>query len=81
LCHIPARQFSDAAGLTPREAQCLTWAANGKTYEEIGEILKISARIVKAHIENAKRKLGVATLRDAIRVFVASGQIQSAAPN
>ncbi len=58
--------------LEPREVRCLTWAAHGKVYEEIGEILEISARTMKAHIDNAKRKLGVLSLREAIRLLVAS---------
>ena len=58
--------------LTPRETHCLAWAARGKTFNEIGEILEISPRTVKAHLDNAKRKLGVATLREAILVIASS---------
>jgi DNA-binding CsgD family transcriptional regulator len=61
--------------LTPREVQCLTWASRGKTYIEIGEILEISARTVAAHIENAKRKLGVAKLHEAIVILALSGKL------
>jgi len=61
--------------LTPREVQCLTWASRSKTYAEIGEILEISARTVAAHIENAKRKLGVAKLYEAIPILTIAGKI------
>src|SRR6185437_1658353 len=61
--------------LTPRELQVLTWASRSKTYAEIGEILEISARTVAAHIENAKRKLGVAKLNEAILVLNLAGKI------
>jgi LuxR family quorum sensing-dependent transcriptional regulator len=45
--------------LTPREIECLRWAADGKSDWEIGQILLISAKTVNYHIENSKRKFGV----------------------
>lgn len=60
------------ASLTPREHECLTWVARGKSYIEISEILKISPRTVKFHIENAKSKLGVSKLHQAILLFTGS---------
>ena len=45
--------------LTAREAECLHWVGEGKTDAEVGGILNISARTVRFHINNAKRKLGV----------------------
>lgn len=47
--------------LTPREKECLRWVAAGKSDWDIGELLKISQHTVNFHIENAKRKLDVAT--------------------
>ncbi len=52
--------------LTPRETECLGWVAEGKTDSEVGLILKISARTVRFHINNAKVKLGVATRIQAV---------------
>lgn len=52
--------------LTSRERECLNWVAKGKTDFEIGIILSISARTARFHIENAKRKLGVATRVQAV---------------
>lgn len=52
--------------LSPREVECLRWAAAGKTDTEIGVILSISARTTRFHIENAKKKLGVATRIQAV---------------
>jgi LuxR family transcriptional regulator, quorum-sensing system regulator SolR len=43
--------------LTPRELECLYWQSQGKTMEEIGIILEITTRTVKAHIRNIKDKL------------------------
>lgn len=58
------RKVSGHAGsplLSPRERECLHWAAEGKSCWEIGRILDISRRTVAFHLENAKAKLGVKT--------------------
>jgi LuxR family transcriptional activator of conjugal transfer of Ti plasmids len=52
--------------LTPREAECLQWSALGKSHQVIADILGLSRRTVKFHIENAMKKLDVATTRQAI---------------
>ncbi len=52
--------------LTAREIECITWAAEGKSDWEIGQILKISSKTVNYHIENTKRKFGVPTRVQAI---------------
>ncbi|HWI27875.1 MAG TPA: LuxR family transcriptional regulator [Stellaceae bacterium] len=48
--------------LTEREIACIQWVAWGKSAANIAEILRIRPRTVFFHIENAKRKFGVATL-------------------
>jgi DNA-binding response OmpR family regulator len=53
-------------GLREREVETLTWAARGKTFWEIGEILGLSKRTVEFHLENARMKLGVATRTQAL---------------
>jgi len=53
-------------GLREREVETLTWAARGKTFQEIGSILSLSKRTVEFHLENARRKLGVATRTQAL---------------
>ena len=52
--------------LREREVETLTWAARGKTFGEIAEILGLSKRTVEFHLENARRKLGVATRTQAL---------------
>jgi DNA-binding CsgD family transcriptional regulator len=52
--------------LSPREAECLHWIAEGKTDAEAGKILDISARTVRFHMNNAKRKLGVTSRIQAV---------------
>jgi LuxR family transcriptional regulator, quorum-sensing system regulator SolR len=46
--------------LTPRECECLKWAADGKTAWEIGQILHIAERTAVFHLNNAMLKLGAA---------------------
>lgn len=58
------------ARLTSREAECLRWAAAGKTAWEISGILAVSERTVVAHTENAKRKLGARTLPQAVATAI-----------
>jgi LuxR family quorum sensing-dependent transcriptional regulator len=43
--------------LTPREREIMQWVANGKTDEEIGDILSLGTTTVTSHVENAKKKL------------------------
>jgi DNA-binding CsgD family transcriptional regulator len=52
--------------LSPRESECLHWVSAGKTDLEVGQILSISPRTVRFHINNAKGKLGVTTRIQAV---------------
>lgn len=61
-------------GLREREVETLTWAARGKTFAEIGEILGLSKRTVEFHLENARRKLGVPTRTQAL-IKAAAGHL------
>jgi len=45
------------AKLTPRERECLTWCALGKTSEDIATILGISEGVVRIHLQSAQHKL------------------------
>jgi DNA-binding CsgD family transcriptional regulator len=54
--------------LTERELECLYWAARGKSNPEIATIIKLSRHTVNTHIENAKRKFGVATRVQAVGI-------------
>jgi DNA-binding NarL/FixJ family response regulator len=48
-------------GLTPRAAETLLWAAQGKTNADIATILNISESTVKKHMLEVFEKLGVET--------------------
>ncbi len=45
--------------LSPRERECLCWAAAGKTSPEIAMIIDRSAETVRLHMKNAMQKLNV----------------------
>lgn len=47
--------------LTNRERQALTWSARGKSSADIAVLIGVAERTVNFHIDNAVRKLGVAT--------------------
>jgi DNA-binding NarL/FixJ family response regulator len=66
--------FSRHVALNEREIECLTWSARGKTSPEIAQIVNISKRTVNFHIENACRKLNVATRTEAV-VKATSGRL------
>lgn len=68
---MPARGVT----LSRREEQCLIWAARGKTYQEIADILDLSFGSVKSHLDTARHKLHCINLTHAVAVAVATGAI------
>lgn len=62
----------DGISLSPREYECLEWSAAGKSAWEIGRIIGITRRTVVFHLDNAKQKLGVFSLHQAIARLAAS---------
>jgi LuxR family transcriptional regulator, activator of conjugal transfer of Ti plasmids len=58
--------------LSPRQFQCLGWAAQGKSAWEIGRILGIRRRTVAFHLDSAKAKLGVRSICQAVARLAAS---------
>jgi LuxR family transcriptional regulator, activator of conjugal transfer of Ti plasmids len=60
--------------LSPREYECLEWAAKGKSAWDIGCILNISRRTAAFHLDNAKSKLGVRTISQAVALLAAALQ-------
>lgn len=61
--------------LSPREQECLLWAADGKTSWEIAKIIGVSERTAIFHLHNATEKLGVCTRQHAVVRAVALGLI------
>jgi len=70
---------SPAVNLSRREEQCLIWAARGKTYQEIAEILEVTFGSVKTHLDSARHKLHCMNLAHAVAVAVATGVIPAKA--
>jgi LuxR family transcriptional regulator, activator of conjugal transfer of Ti plasmids len=76
--HAHARQKISSAriiggvSVSPRELECLEWVARGKSAWEIGRILGISRRTAAFHLDNAKAKLGVHSICQAVARLVAS---------
>lgn len=59
--------------LSAREAQCVRWAAAGKTNAEIGTILTLSVSTVRFHLRNAAEKLGATTRARMIQLATGHG--------
>lgn len=55
--------------LSPREMECLVWAAKGKSAWATAKILGISDATVRFHLGNVRSKLKVASLRQAIALL------------
>ena len=65
--------------LSRREEQCLIWAARGKTYHEIAEILELTFGSVKTHLDTARHKLHCLNLTHAAAFAIATGVIPASA--
>lgn len=66
--------------LTSRERECLAWVSAGLTYPDISRRLGISTRTVTFHLHNAKHKLDVQTLPQALAVAMAKGLLPLTLP-
>lgn len=62
--------------LSAREIEVLTWAASGKSNEEIGIILTVSSETIKSHLANICRKFNVYRREHAISIALTHGIIQ-----
>ncbi|MEL4072921.1 LuxR family transcriptional regulator [Ochrobactrum sp. GPK 3] len=67
---------SVASLLTPREVDCLRWAANGKTDGEIADILSIARWTVVTYLQNAKIKLNCSNRTSAVATALSLGIIE-----
>jgi LuxR family quorum sensing-dependent transcriptional regulator len=66
---------SHPARLSPREIECLQWAAAGKSDADIAVLVGIKPATAHFHIEQAKKRLGVRTRVEAVAVGVLRGAI------
>lgn len=58
--------------LSERQKEVLRLTAQHLQAKEIARALNITERTVRAHTESARHRLGVATSREAVRIFLAS---------
>ena len=61
--------------LAPREAECLRWAAAGKTVQDIATILSISERVTRGYLDTARHKLNALNVAHAVGRAVSLGLI------
>jgi LuxR family transcriptional regulator, quorum-sensing system regulator BjaR1 len=62
--------------LTPREKECISWCAEGKTAWEIAAIIGISERTVAHTIENAQKKMNTTNRTQLVAEALRAGIIR-----
>ncbi|WP_323716499.1 PA1136 family autoinducer-binding transcriptional regulator [Paracoccus aminovorans] len=73
LLESPAGEETGA--LSEREREVLAWAAASRRHAEIVAGLGLSGRTVENHMRRIRKRLGVATTAQAIRVAIRTGEI------
>ena len=68
--------FIPSPELSKREVEVLGWAKVGKSYWETSQILNISERTVKFHLENSYKKLNVTNRSQAVAKAMQLGVIR-----
>ncbi|WFU14456.1 autoinducer binding domain-containing protein [Bradyrhizobium sp. CB3481] len=63
---VPSTDKLAGSELTQRERQCLAWTAQGKTVADVAVLVQIAPRTVVFHLENARRKLGAASIAQCV---------------
>lgn len=61
--------------LSPREAECLRWFADGMSMPDIAQTVGIGYRSVRSYLDEATRKLGAANSRQAASTAIRLGLI------
>lgn len=74
---LPAHEPPILQGdLTDREAQVLSYLADGWSNEEIADRLKVGVRTIRFHLDHLYRKLGVGRRTEAVREAVTRGYLR-----
>ena len=66
VTQLQEQQIEKSPSITDRERECLIWAANGKSSNEISQLLSISEATVNFHLNNVMKKLKVYNRQHAI---------------
>ena len=72
-----ARRQPRSPQLTPRERECLSWVAAGKTDWEISQILNIAEQTVHEYVQNGLIKLNATTRAQAVAIAISTKQIST----
>lgn len=67
--------LSSEIHLSPREAECLRWFADGMSMPDIAQLLGIGYRSVRSYLDEATQKLGAANSRQAATTAIRLGLI------
>ena len=67
--------FRRPARLTKRQLECLLWVARGKTDWEIAQILGLAEDTVTEHVDEARRRYGVARRMELVMAAVFAGEL------
>jgi LuxR family transcriptional activator of conjugal transfer of Ti plasmids len=79
--HVKIEQLHTAptahqrCGLTPKQALCLKWSAEGKSMKAIATIENMSFATVNFHLNNARKALGAGSLAQATAIATRLGLI------
>lgn len=65
----------EIGALSDREREVLAWTAAGRRQVEIAATLGLSERTVENHLRRIRKRLGVTTTAQAIRVAIRNGEI------
>jgi LuxR family transcriptional activator of conjugal transfer of Ti plasmids len=71
----PSAFSNQPSELSQREAQCLAWAARGRTMDQTGQILEIKPRTVAFHLDNARNKLEAENVTHTVALALKRGLI------
>lgn len=77
----PAPARPARGGVTDRECQILRWIREGKSNQQIAEVLGISPLTVKNHVQKILRKLGAGNRAQAVAQALAQNLIDAADPS
>ncbi|MBC8129436.1 MAG: LuxR family transcriptional regulator [Rhizobiaceae bacterium] len=73
---IEPSELSSRKRLSPRERECLSWAAAGKSSWDISKILGISHHTARQYLSDIRRKLDVKTMAQAVAESIRRGEIR-----
>jgi DNA-binding CsgD family transcriptional regulator len=70
-----ARAYRPTFNITKREKEVISWAAEGKTIEDIATILSIKRETAKAHLDSIRHKTNATNTTHAVSILHRNGLI------